>query len=60
MTKKVIDFSNLPKQEYMKPAMRVVKLQHKCKILSGSPQNFGMNRNLQTPANEEDCVDEGW
>ena len=48
MTKKEIDFNSLPKQEYMKPAMRVVKLQHKCQILNGSPETYGMNRNLQT------------
>jgi len=53
MTKKEIDFNSLPKQEYMKPAMRVVKLQHKCQILNGSPETYGMNRNLQTEQVEE-------
>ena len=48
MTKKEIVYNSLSKQEYMKPAMRVVKLQHKCQILNGSPETYGMNRNLQT------------
>ena len=34
-------------KEYMKPAMRVVKLQHQCHILSGSPVNsIGGNAEL--------------
>ena len=36
MTKKVIDFNRLPKQEYMKPVMEVIELQHKSQILAGS------------------------
>ena len=36
MTKKVIDFNRLPKQEYQKPAMEVIELQHKSQILAGS------------------------
>ena len=36
MTKKVIDFNRLPKQEYMKPVMKVIELQHKSQILAGS------------------------
>lgn len=43
------------KKEYMKPAMRVVKLRHKCQILAGSFDENGMNKRLQ---NEE--VDEAW
>ena len=38
----------------MKPAMRVVKMQHKCHILSES--NYGMNKKLQT----EESVDDGF
>ncbi len=36
MTKKVIDFNRLPKQEYQKPVMEVIELQHKSQILVGS------------------------
>jgi len=36
MTKKVIDFNRLPKQEYQKPVMEVIELQHKSQILAGS------------------------
>ena len=38
------------KKDYMKPAMRVVKMQHKCQILSGSTSvdEYGMNKKLQT------------
>ena len=43
------------KKEYMKPSMKVVKLQHKCLILAGSVDANGMNNDLQ---GEE--VIEGW
>ena len=36
MIKKVIDFNRLPKQEYMKPSLKVVQLQHRQHILAGS------------------------
>ena len=36
MIKKVIDFNRLPKQEYQKPVMEVIELQHKSQILAGS------------------------
>ena len=36
MIKKVIDFNRLPKQEYQKPVMKVIELQHKSQILAGS------------------------
>lgn len=42
------------KKDYMKPAMRVVKMQHKCHILSES--NYGMSKQLQT----EESVDDGF
>lgn len=61
MTKKVIDFSRLPKQKYIKPMMQIVELEHRMMILAGSIDEFGMNRQLQgtrdTPDNE---VDEAW
>ena len=40
MTKKVIDFNRLPKQEYQKPVMEVIELQHKSQILAGSVTNL--------------------
>ena len=48
MTKKVIDFNRLPKQEYMKPVMRTVELKHRTMILAGSVDSNGMNKKLQT------------
>ena len=36
------------KKDYMKPAMRVVKMQHKCHILAESLDSYGMNKKLQT------------
>lgn len=50
----------MTKKEYMKPAMQLVDLQHKCQILAGSRDAYNMNKRLQTPADENDCVDEGW
>ena len=46
------------KKKYMKPAMRVVKMQHKCHILSESAgmDSYGMNKKLQT----EESVDDGF
>ncbi len=43
------------KKEYMKPAMKVVELRHKCQILAGSIDEYGMNNSVQS-----DEVDEGW
>ena len=43
----------MKKQAYMKPAMRVVKIQHHKQILAGSIK--GMNEELQ-----DDVVTEGW
>lgn len=45
----------MTKKEYMKPSVKVVELQHKCQILAGSANVYGMNENLQ-----EEEVDEGW
>lgn len=36
MIKKVIDFNRLSKQEYMKPSLKVVQMQHSQQILAGS------------------------
>ena len=36
MTKKVIDFNRLPKQEYQKPAMEVLEADVEQQILAGS------------------------
>ena len=46
----------MTKKEYMKPMIRVVELQHRTMILTGSLDANGMNRNIVT--NEE--VDEAW
>jgi hypothetical protein len=43
------------KKEYMKPSMKVVKLQHKCQILAGSVDANGMNNKIQ-----DDEVTVGW
>ena len=56
MTKKVIDFNRLPKQEYQKPVMEVIDLQHKSQILAGSVTSVkttGLDDDLILPANEE-------
>ena len=43
------------KKEYMKPSMKVVKLQHMCQILAGSTDANGMNNEIQ-----DDEVTVGW
>ena len=58
MTKKVIDFNRLPKQEYQKPVMEVIELQHKSQILAGSVTSLttsGLDDedDLILPADEE-------
>ena len=45
----------MTKKAYMKPTMRTVELRHRTKILVGSVDANGMNKQLQ---NEE--VDEGY
>lgn len=69
MTKKVIDFNRLPKQEYQKPVMKVIMLQHKSQILTGSVTSLtttGLDDedDLILPANEEpksgDVWEEAW
>ena len=51
MKKQVIDFNRLPKQEYMKPSMKVIELQQKYQMLAGSD----INGDLQ-----DEEVTEGW
>ena len=60
MTKKVIDFNRLPKQEYMKPTMRTVELKHRTMILAGSVDQYGMNRRLQGTSDPDDEVEYAW
>ena len=67
MTKKVIDFNRLPKQEYQKPVMKVIELQHKSQILVGSVTSVtttGLSDDLILPDNEKPksgCVwEEAW
>jgi hypothetical protein len=67
MTKKVIDFNRLPKQEYQKPVMKVIELQHKSQILAGSVTSVkttGLDDDLILPDDEEpksgDVWEEAW
>jgi hypothetical protein len=46
MTKKVIDFNRLPKQEYMKPEIEVMEADIE-QILTGSRDEYNMNTSLQ-------------
>ena len=45
----------MTKKEYMKPTMRTVVLKHRTMILTGSVDQYGMNRRLQ-----DEEVDEGY
>ena len=40
MTKKVIDFNRLPKQEYQKPVMEIIEADIEQQILAGSVTNL--------------------
>ena len=65
MIKKVIDFNRLPKQEYQKPVMKVIELQHKSQILAGSVTSLttdGLDDDLILPSGEEsgDVWEEVW
>ena len=53
MIKKVIDFNRLPKQEYMKPQMKVVMIQQSM-MLCSSPGAKGL-----TPGGEGFTMPEG-
>ena len=50
----------MTKKEYMKPTMRTVELKHRTKILIGSNDEYGMNRQLQGRNKMEDEVDQAW
>ena len=63
MTKKVIDFNRLPKQEYQKPVMKVIELQHKSQILAGSVTSLttdGLDDDLILPSGEEPKSGDVW
>ncbi len=63
MIKKVIDFNRLPKQEYQKPVMKVIELQHKSQILAvsvTSVKTTGLDDGLILPDNEEPKSGQVW
>ena len=63
MKKKVIDFNRLPKQEYQKPVMKVIELQHKSQILAGSVTSLttdGLDDDLILPSGEEPKSGDVW
>ncbi|MBR6276227.1 MAG: hypothetical protein IKR31_04755 [Prevotella sp.] len=67
MTKKVIDFNRLPKQEYQKPVMEVIEADIEQQILAGSVTSLttsGLDDDLALPDNEEpksgDVWEEAW
>ena len=56
MIKKVIDFNRLPKQEYMKPVMKVIEADIEQQILAGSVTSLttsGLDDDLILPDDEE-------
>ena len=53
--KKVIDFNRLPKQEYMKPTMRVVTLQQHTHLLAGSNYD-SVKSPLDTYDDDDDVI----
>ena len=56
MTKKVIDFNRLPKQEYQKPVMEVIEADIEQQILAGSVTSVtstGLDDDLTLPDDEE-------
>ena len=59
MIKKVIDFNRLPKQEYQKPVMKVIELQHKSQILAGSVTSV-MTSGLDEDLNKDDNPGDAW
>ena len=61
MTKKVIDFNRLPKQEYQKPVMLIVEADFKQQILAGSltsVSSTGLDDDLVLP--DEDKSGNPW
>ena len=56
MTKKIIDFNRLTKQEYQKPVMEVIEADIEQQILAGSVTNLttsGLDDDLVLPDGEE-------
>ena len=64
MTKKVIDFNRLPKQEYQKPVMEVIEADIEQQILAGSVTNLttsGLDDDdLTLPDDEEPKSGDVW
>ena len=65
MTKKVIDFNRLPKQEYQKPVMEVIEADLDQLLLAYSVQTSGLDDDdLTLPDGEEpksgDVWEEAW
>ena len=56
MTKKVIDFNRLPKQEYQKPVMEVIEADIEQQILAGSMQTTGLGEGLT----QDDTPGDSW
>ena len=54
MTKKVIDFNRLPKQEYLKPAIEILEADLDQQLLAYSVQSSGLDDDdLILPEDEE-------
>ena len=54
MTKKVIDFNRLPKQEYLQPAMEILEADLDQQLLAYSVQTSGLDYDdLALPEDEE-------
>ncbi len=56
MTKKVIDYNRLPKQEYQKPVMEILEADIEQQILAGSVTSLttsGLDDDLILPDDEE-------
>ena len=52
----------MKKQAYMKPAMRVVEMKHRCNILAGSgnePTSYSINSNLAGDAAFDETIEGG-
>ena len=50
----------MKKKTYMKPTIEVVKIQSQTQMLTGSPDVYGMNNQLQIPTTPTEEVPEGW
>ena len=63
MTKKVIDFNRLPKQEYQKPVIEVIEADIEQQILAGSVTSVtstGLDDDLTLPDDEEPKSGNPW